>query len=167
VTSGTGYVLQLKPTDFDLFEFDRLNRAGRQAWSVSNLPAAASAWRSALSLWRGPALAGLPLAALGQAEAARLEEDRLSVLEQRIDAELAQGQHHVVVGELRALVAEHPMRERLSAQLMQALWQSGRAGEALSTFAVTRNHLITELGIEPGPELKHLQEAILIGTPDA
>ena len=117
--------------------------------------------REALSLWRGEPLAEFAYDAFAQAEIARLEELRCSLLEARIEADLAAGGHEELVGELEALVARHPLRERLRGQLMLALYRSGRQAEALSAYQDARKALVEELGIEPGPALQRLQAAIL------
>jgi DNA-binding SARP family transcriptional activator len=163
-TRSSGYRLQLEPDQLDLLVFQRLTGEGERALVADNGSAAAEALSSALALWRGPALAGLTLAPIGRAEAARLEELRVAAFEQRVEADLVRGRHGAVVGELRAMVAEHPTRERLRAQLMTALWRSGRAADALAAYRDTRDHLIDELGIEPGPDLRRLHRAILAST---
>jgi hypothetical protein len=117
---------------------------------------------AALALWRGPALAELERAPFAQAEVARLEEMRLALIEQRIDADVAAaGRHKEVVGELEALVAEHPLREGLRAQLMLALYRSGRQAEALDCYQKGRRILVEELGLEPSPALQSLHGTIL------
>jgi hypothetical protein len=119
----------------------------------------------ALSLWRGPALADLANEPALAVESARLDELRISALEQRIDADLELGAHEQLVPELEALVGEHPLRERLRGQLILALYRSGRQAEALETYRETRRVLVEELGIEPGAELRELERAILCQDP--
>ena len=121
---------------------------------------AAARLRDALGLWRGPPLADLAYESFAQAEIARLEESRLAALADRIDAELALGEHARLVGELEALVREHPLRERLVGQLMLALYRSGRQADALETYRRAREWL-SELGLEPGPALRELEQSIL------
>ena len=121
--------------------------------------------RDALSLWRGPALADFAYESFAQAAIARLEEIRLAALELRIDADLALGRHHELVGELDALVAEHPLRERLRTYLMTALYRSGRQAEALDAYQAARRALVDELGIDPSPALQELEQAILRQDP--
>ena len=150
VTRVRGYELRLGRGDVDARRFERLVADG--------------AAREALALWRGPALAHVdePFAA---AEAWRLEELRMTALEVAIDADLAAGRHREVVGELGALVAEQPLREKLHAQRMLALYRSGRQAEALDAYRQARAALIDAIGVEPGPELRRLQDAILRQEP--
>ncbi len=164
VTRGPGYVVRLDPCELDLLEFERLAAEGERGLAAGDAAAAVEALREALALWRGPALAGLPLSATGQAEATRLEENRLVALERRIDADLMRGRHREVIGDLRALIADYPLRERLWAQLMAALCHGGRPAEALSVYAEARRRLVDELGVEPSRELQHLHQSILAGT---
>ena len=115
----------------------------------------------ALALWRGPALADHRFENFAQAEIARLEDLRLETIEERLAAELAHGQSVDLIGELRALVAEHPLRERLRGSLMLALYRAGRQAEALEVMREGRQYLVEELGLEPGPELRKLESMIL------
>jgi hypothetical protein len=117
--------------------------------------------RQALALWRGPPLADLGYEPFVQTEVARLQELRWVALEERIDADLASGRHAELVGELEALVAEHPLRERLRCQLMLALYRSARQAEALDTYRRARRELSEQLGLEPSEDLKRLEQAIL------
>src|SRR5262249_48652057 len=126
---------------------------------------AARILREALGLWRGPPLADLTREPFAQAEIRRLEELRLVALELRIDADLSLGRRADLVGELEGLVRGHPYRESLRAQLMLALYGSGRQAEALDVYRETRQILVDELGIEPGPSLQELQQAILRQDP--
>ena len=121
--------------------------------------------REALELWRGPALADLEFEPFAAAEIARLEEQRLVALEARVEADLARGSHAALVSELQQLRAEHPTRERLTAQLMLALYRSGRQAEALEVYRDARQILVEDAGIEPGAELQRLHEAILRQDP--
>ena len=125
-----------------------------------------AAWlREALGLWRGPALDEFAYEPFAQAAIAELEELRLAALEERVEADLALGRHAELVAELEGLVAEHPLRERLRAQLMLALYRCGRQADALELYQVTRELLVDELGIEPGPALQRLEQAILAQDP--
>ena len=147
VTRGHGYELQVAPQDVDAGHFEALLAQGEP--------------REALALWRGPPLddvAGEPFAA---AEIRRLEELRVAALEQAFDADLAAGRHREVLPELEALVAQEPLRERLHAQRMLALYRSGRQAGALAAYSEARNALVEQVGVEPAPELRRLQEAIL------
>jgi DNA-binding SARP family transcriptional activator len=162
VTQAPGYVLRVEPSDVDLGRFEQLvSEAARVAPD-----SAARKLGEALALWRGPALADLAYESFAQVEIARLEEMRMAVLEERIDADLARGRHAQLVGELEALVARHPLRERLRRQLMLALYRSARQAEALDAYRVARRELQEELGLEPSAELKQLERAILSQDPD-
>ena len=126
---------------------------------------AAALLREALELWRGPPLAEVASAPFAPGEIARLEEQRLAALEVRVEADLAAGRHAELVGELQQLTGEHPWRERLHAQLMLALYRSGRQADALEAYRHAREVLVEQLGIEPGAELHDLHEAILAHDP--
>jgi predicted ATPase/DNA-binding SARP family transcriptional activator len=155
-----GYTFAPGGAELDLETFELRAAEGHAALTAGEYDHAASLLREALDLWRGPALAGLGSAALRR-EATRLEELRISVLEDRIEAELGAGRHSELVPELQALVAEHPLRERLRAQLMRALYRAGRPGDALALYREGRRLLVEELGMEPGQELRELEQAIL------
>jgi class 3 adenylate cyclase len=161
VTQAGGYRLQPKLAEIDLDRFRALAAEGRGALEAGDPQGAAESLRAALALWRGTPLLDFAYEPFAQSEIARLEEARLAVLEDRIDAELALGQHAALVGELDALVREQPFREHLLAQLMLALYRSGRQAEALDAYHRARAHLTRELGLEPGSELKTLQTAVL------
>jgi predicted ATPase/DNA-binding SARP family transcriptional activator len=156
-TEASGYRLRLEPGELDLERFEQLVARGR-----AEAPAAAAeTLREALDLWRGPAYEDVRYEAFAQAEVARLDELRLAALEDRIEADLQLGRHRELVSELEALVSEHAGRERLSGQLMLALYRSDRQAAALEVFARAREALRDELGLEPGPALQELQAAIL------
>jgi YVTN family beta-propeller protein len=159
-TRGSGYVL--RAADTDAAEFERLlDRA------LAEQPAdAVATLRAALSLWRGAPLVDVEYELWAQPEIARLEDLRLAALDARIAADIELGEHTRVVSELESLVAEYPLRERLSAQLMLALYRCGRQAEALEVYAQARTRLVDELGIEPGPELQALQRSILAQDPE-
>src|SRR4051794_30221898 len=150
-TQAPGYVVRVEPDELDLRRFRRLRSEGRL--------------QEALALWRGPALADLADQHFAQPEIARLEELRMSCLEERIDRDLERGDHVELVGELEALVAEHPLRERFRLLLLLALYRSGRQAEALDAYQEARATLVDELGIEPGRELRDLHQAILEQDP--
>src|SRR5215208_402729 len=160
-----GYALRLDGDRLDLTQFERLAEEGRTALSAAEWERAASLLGEALSLWRGPALVGLTAEALRR-EAGRLEEARLEALEDRVEADLARGRHREVVPELRSLVAEHPFRERLCAQLMRGLYAAGRQAEALEVYRETRTRLDEELGLEPSAELRELERRMLSQDPE-
>ena len=152
-----GYVLEVEPSDIDTTKFARLVEGAR-----SSPPAEASAQLArALEMWRGPALADFAGERFAFSEAARLDELRLFATEERIDAELKLGHHARLIGELQGLVEQHPLRERLCGQLMLALYRSGRQAEASDVYQKTRERLVDELGMEPGPELQALLKRIL------
>jgi DNA-binding SARP family transcriptional activator len=161
VTKPWGYVLRADPEAIDLRRFEALVEAARP------LPARERSEKleEALALWRGPAFADLANEPALMAELGRLDELRQSGVEQRIDARLELGEHADVVGELERLIGEHPLRERLRGQLILALYRSGRQAEALETYRETRRVLVEELGIEPSPELRELERAILRQDP--
>ncbi len=161
VTRPPGYMLQLEPEQLDLQRFERLRAEARAARSNSDLAGASTALQAALSLWRGPALGDLAYERFAQTEVNRLEELRLATIEERIDADLALGRHGDLISELELLVSEHPLREGFRAQLMLALYRSGRQAEALQVYQQARAALVGELGIEPGQPLRELQQAIL------
>jgi DNA-binding SARP family transcriptional activator len=157
VTRSPGYLLRLGPGALDLERFERLAAEGRSALADGRAAEAAGRLREALALWRGPALGDLGAVPFAQGEAARLEELRLAALCDRLEADLSLD----VAAELDALVAEHPLHERLRGQHMLALYRAGRQAEALAAYQAARRALVDELGIEPGRELRELQEAIL------
>ena len=165
VTRGRGYLLQVGPGQSDLDRFESLVADGRRALADGDAQGAAARLREALGVWRGPPLADFAYRPFAQSEIARLEESRLAALEDRIDADLALGEHGRLVGELEALVREHPLRERLRGQLMLALYRSGRQADALAAYRDARRQLVGELGLEPGRDLQELQRAILAHDP--
>jgi DNA-binding SARP family transcriptional activator len=162
LTRAPGYALQVDRSELDLAEFESLLGEAQR----SEPTRAADTLRRALALWRGPALADLAYESFAQPEIARLEELRWTALDQRIDADLAMGRHAELVGEIGALVARHPLRERLRGQLMLALYRSGRQAEALSAYRQAQRELSDELGLEPSEELKRLEQAILRQDPE-
>jgi YVTN family beta-propeller protein len=161
LTRPNGYEFLIVPNELDLHRFDDLVEEARRAPSEQ----AAVKFRAALALWRGPPLADFRYESFAQAEIARLEELRLTVVEERITADLALGPQPDLVGELEALVAAHPLRERLRGLLMIALYRSGRQAEALQVYRKTRDALVEELGLEPSRELQELEQAILRQDP--
>jgi DNA-binding SARP family transcriptional activator len=157
----SGYLLRVARDECDRDVFERLLDEARATLERGEPDEAARGLRRALTLWRGPPFADVRYEPFAQAEIARLEELRLACLELRIDADLARGRHSEVAGELEALTREHPLRQRIRAQLMLALYRSGRQADALEVYQATRRHLVEELGIEPSGDLRDLHQAIL------
>src|SRR5215217_5505915 len=152
-----GYMLRVDPDRYDLARFERLLAAAREAEGDER----ARVLRDALAEWRGPPLQELAYESFAQSEARRLDELRISALEDRIDADLEAGRHAALVPEIEALVSEQPHRERLRGQLMLALYRSGRQADALQAFQDARRALAEELGIDPGSNLRQLHASIL------
>ena len=161
LTTQAGYEVRVEPEAIDLHRFERLVEDGNRALAADEPSRAGELLRSALSLWRGPALVDFAYEAFAQPAIVRLEELRLAALESRIDADLALDRHLELVGELQGLLVENPLRERLRGQLMLALYRSGRQAEALEAYRDGRRVFVEELGIEPGPALQELEGAIL------
>jgi WD40 repeat protein/DNA-binding SARP family transcriptional activator len=161
VTTPAGYRVRVRPGELDAERFQRLVEDGRDALADGQAEHAADVLREALGLWRGPALADLAFEPFAQEEVVRLEEQRLAALEARVEADLSAGRHARLVEELRRLVVANPTRERLIGQLMLALYRCGRQAEALEAYRRARRVLVAEIGVEPGPELRGLHEAIL------
>jgi DNA-binding SARP family transcriptional activator len=164
-TRSPGYAIRVGPNELDLQRFERLVEEARGLHARGLAADAADRLREALSLWRGPPLADVAYERFAQSAIGRLEEIRLAALELRIDADLALGRHAALVGELEALVAEHPLRERPRRYLMTALYRSGRQAEALEVYQDARRTLVDELGIDPSPALQELERAILRQDP--
>ncbi|WP_030619983.1 AfsR/SARP family transcriptional regulator [Streptomyces fulvoviolaceus] len=163
-TRPPGYLIRPGPGALDLVRFEELTGEGRRAAGAGDHDTAARLLREALALWRGPALGGVGEALWS--EAVRLDEARQAVLEERITAELECGTNTAeLVTELTALVGARPTRERLRGQLMLALYRSGRQADALAVYGEGRAVLAEELGIDPGPELNRLHEAVLRADP--
>jgi DNA-binding SARP family transcriptional activator/tetratricopeptide (TPR) repeat protein len=160
-----GYVLRVEPGELDLHAFEQRVAAGRDALARGDPGRAAALLAEAESLWRGRPLADLEFESFARVEIQRLDADRLAAVEDRIEAQLALGQHPAICPELGQLVAEHPLRERLCGQLMVALYRSGRQAEALAVFHDTRQVLDAELGIEPGAGLRRVHERVLAADP--
>jgi predicted ATPase/DNA-binding SARP family transcriptional activator len=157
LTHAPGYMLRVDSEELDVWRFERLIAKADGA----NAPTAAARLREALALWRGPPLADLAYESFAQPTIARLEELRLTTIEKRIEADLVLGRHAELVGELEALVAEHPLGEHFRAQLMLALYRCGRQADALAVYKSARRDLVEQLGIEPSPSLRELEQAIL------
>ena len=165
VTRPPGYVLQLGAHELDLRHFERLREEARSAAADGDPATAEARLGEALSLWRGAPLADLAQEPFAHTEIARLEELRLLAVEERNEALLELGRHTDVIAETEALIAAHPLRERLRAQLILALYRSRRQAEALDAYQAARRALVDELGIEPSPELQELERRILRQDP--
>jgi DNA-binding SARP family transcriptional activator len=157
VTKPPGYILRLEADQLDV---DRVRQLVTEA-RTRDAEGRVQLLREAEGFWRGPPLAEFAYDAFAQTAIGRLEELRLSVIEERIDAELGLDRHSELIGELEALVAEHPLRERLRGQLMLGLYRAGRQADALHGYQEARRALLEELGIDPGPALQRLHSAIL------
>ena len=158
---GSGYVLDLPPDAVDLHRFERLVADGRAAAAAGDLAGAVDLLTEAGGLWRGDALADFAYEDFAAPVATRLSELWLAAVEERLDLELQLGRHAGVVVELEPLVAAHPLRDRLRGLLMVALYRTGRQADALRVFQEGRHLLGEELGLEPGPDLRRLEAAIL------
>jgi predicted ATPase/DNA-binding SARP family transcriptional activator len=165
VTRERGYQLKLDPDRLDAHHFERLVAEGRRELATGDPNRAAAAFEAALSLWRGAPLAGLGAEPFVRREAARLEDLRVGALEDLNEAKLALGRHSELVGQIEALIGEHPYRERLRAQLMLALYRCERQADALQAYQDARSTLVEELGIEPGERLRELERAVLAQAP--
>ena len=161
LSRNPGYVLTVDDSQIDAVRFERMVAEASSALGSGRPHAAADGIREAMSLWRGTALADFAYEPFAAPESQRLMERRIEAVELRIDADLALARHTSLVAELEALVAEYPMRERLWAQLMTALYRCGRQADALAAYGRVRHALIEELGIEPGPELRLLERQVL------
>jgi len=164
-TVAGAYGLALEADELDRDRFERLVAEGRAALEEGNPAEALEQLRRALELWRGAPLSDLSYERFAQDEIKRLEELHIGAFEDRIEAELAFGRHDELVPELEGLVTRHPLRERLRAQLMLALYRAGRQAEALEAYRSARRTLLAELGIEPGRALRELEHAILEQDP--
>jgi YVTN family beta-propeller protein len=161
VTREPGYLLRVAPGALDAARFEELTAAGRRALADGSVELAGSLLREALGLWRGRAFEEFLGADFGAAESDRLAELRLAAMEDRLEADLRLGRHRELAAELEGLLRDHPLRERLWAQLLLALYRSGRQADALLAYQRARSILVEELGIDPGAELRRLQAAIL------
>jgi DNA-binding SARP family transcriptional activator len=164
-TRRPGYLLRVQPGELDLDRFRLLCREGREHAARGDPESASAAFAEAAVLWRGPAVADLAAEPFAQAAAARLAEAQMEAVEARFTADLELGRHAALVAELEEYVAVHPLRERLQAQLMRALYGCGRQADALAVFREARALLVEELGVEPGPELREVEASILAGEP--
>ncbi|MDX8029513.1 BTAD domain-containing putative transcriptional regulator [Lentzea sp. BCCO 10_0856] len=165
-TAADGYRMRVDPLAVDVHRFADAAARGRAAAAADDLPAARKAFAEALELWRGPVLSDVPSETLYSEHAPRLNELLMTVHEQRIDVELALGDHADLVPELFALTRDHPLRERFWGQLMIALYRGSRQAEALEAFRQLDRTLDEQLGIDPSKELRALHQAILVGAPE-
>jgi ABC-type transport system substrate-binding protein/DNA-binding SARP family transcriptional activator/DNA-binding beta-propeller fold protein YncE len=163
ITRAPGYMLEAEETDARRFE--ALAADGRETLAAGDAQRALPLLREALALWRGTAYVEMADEHWARPEAERLEELRLQAVEDRIDAELTLGRHAALVPELELLATRHPNRERLVGQCMLALYRSGRQTDALAAYRAARRSLVEELGLEPGPELRRLEAAVLAQDP--
>ena len=164
-TIAGGYLLAVLPGELDAEVFQERLEEGHRALEAGEADRARDMLREALRMWHGPALAEVAYEEFAQMEIRRLEELRLAALEARVDCELQIGEHGGLIGDLETLVAAHPARERLAAQLMLALYRCGRQGDALEVYSRARAYLSGELGLEPGPALQALQAKVLAQSP--
>jgi DNA-binding SARP family transcriptional activator/Tfp pilus assembly protein PilF len=162
-TQSPGYLLQLGDGTLDVRQFAALAARGQASARADRWAQAAADFAAALALWRGEPLADVPSEVLRARVAPYLAEQRLEVLESRIEADLHAGDPGTLVGELRQLVTAHALRERFHAQLMLALYQAGRQADALTAYQDLRRVLADELGVDPGPEARRLHQRILRG----
>jgi serine/threonine-protein kinase len=163
--SSSGYVLHAEPDEIDAARFEAVVKRAK-GLLASDPAAALTAVDDGLALWRGDALADLLEEPSLRGEIARLEGLRLAAIEHRVSAELAMGRHSTVVSELEVLTSRYPLRERLWAHLMLALYRAGRQAEALDAYRRAREVLADELGADPSQELQHLHEQILGQDPE-
>jgi DNA-binding SARP family transcriptional activator len=164
VTEPGGYRIEVGPGELDVAIFDAAVAAGLSAVRAGSWEQARQELGAALALWRGRPLADVPSDGLAAREVPRLEELRWQAAEGRIEAELALGGHAEVIAELRALTAEQPLRERLHALLMTALYRDGQQASALAAYQAARDVLVEELGAEPGPGLRRVHQEVLAGN---
>jgi DNA-binding SARP family transcriptional activator/DNA-binding beta-propeller fold protein YncE len=164
-TRSPGYAAVLDPEQLDAARFTRLVSDARAQAEAGAIEEAVATYEEALGLWRGPVLADLAFESHACIAANRLAELRLGALGERIDGELVRGHHAQLIGELESLTAEHPLHERFWAQLMVALYRSGRQSEALGAYHQARRALLEQVGLAPGPELHRLEKAIFAHEP--
>lgn len=164
LTQSSGYVIRVESEQLDLHQFRYLASDGRRQIAEGHCAEAGELFRQALAIWRGPALADLSRSDVMQRYAVRLETERLALLQERIGADLCQGRSLELVGELEELCVRYPLRESFHQQLMLALYLSGNRAEALGVYQQAHRTMVDEAGIEPGPGLRSLHQAILSGS---
>ena len=160
-TCAPGYILHVDPEQVDATRFERLVTDARQTAARGDLARAATALDEALGLWRGPAWAEFADDEFARTEVARLDELHAVAWEARAEIGLAAGRHAELIGDLEATAAQHPLRERPHAQLMVALYRSGRQTDALRVYQAFRRHLADEVGLEPSPALRDLEASMV------
>ena len=165
VTSHGGYLLNVPADDLDVRWYERMAGAGQRAMQSGDFESASRLLRSALEIWRGPALVDVQIGIPLSFKVNGLEEHRLGVQESCIEADLRLGRHHLLLGELGELCARYPMHENVCTQYMTALYRSGRKWRALEVFRRLRDTLVNELGVEPSPHVQQVQHAILNSDP--
>ncbi|MEU3353824.1 AfsR/SARP family transcriptional regulator [Streptomyces sp. NPDC037389] len=165
VTKYGGYRWEAPPGTVDVTRYEALVGAGRAAAEAYRHDEAAVCFRRALALWRGPALVDVRIGPVLRIQVARLEESRLGVLERCLEAELRLGRHVELLAELVELTGHHPLHEGLHAQCMTAFYRAGRPWQALDVYQGLRRRLVEDLGLEPSPRLRRLQQAVLSADP--
>lgn len=165
ITAHGGYMLDIPPDDLDVRWYERAASSGQRAMQSGDFESASRLLRSALGIWRGPALVDVQVGVPLSFKVNGLEEHRLGIQETCIEAELRLGHHQMLLGELGELNARFPMHENVCVQYMTALYRSGQKWRALETFRKLRDTLVNELGVEPSPHVQHLQYAILNSDP--
>ncbi|NUT50098.1 MAG: SARP family transcriptional regulator, partial [Saccharothrix sp.] len=165
VTTASGYELSVAPSSIDLHTYETLIAQGRGRRAAQDLTGALDSFTRALDIWRGDALADVAPTPSIMAEQARLEESRLTVVEARCGVELDLGRHEEILPDLKLLVSQQPMRERLHGYLMTALYRCGQQAEALGAYRDLRQLLVDELGVEPSKPLRDLRQRILLEDP--
>ncbi|WP_086837981.1 AfsR/SARP family transcriptional regulator [Amycolatopsis kentuckyensis] len=161
VTKPSGYTLHIEPSQVDVHEFEDLHRLGRERTDEGDRRAAAEAYRSALALWSGAPLANLPCGPVLSAYRTELLELRRTVLHLRIEAEITEGRHRELIGELRSLSTGSPLDEALHGQLMRVLGRSGRRSDAMAVYRKLRSRLADELGVEPCDDIQTLHRDLI------
>lgn len=165
-TRHSGYLLEAAACRTDVKEMNRLARAGRLAGESGDYRTASAQLSAALQFWRGPAMVDVRTGRILELEATSLEQTRIGMFERRVEADLALGRHADLVGELSLAAARNPMNENLCMLLMITLYRVGYVGRSLETYNRLRGVLREELGVDPCPRLRRLQQAILSGDPE-
>ncbi|WP_216906054.1 AfsR/SARP family transcriptional regulator [Nocardia noduli] len=164
ITKDYGYMLRVEPQAVDAFRFDGLVRAGEKAAAAGDDLKAVRLLNSSADIWRGDAVVDIQTGVALQTYVRGLEERRLGAIEQRIEAELRLGRHHQLIGELSSLSARYSLNENIFAQLMLALYRSGRQADALDRYRELQTRVRDELGLEPSLKIRRLRDAMLRGS---